>query len=147
MYYKLVVIAKGSDVGHRAARKAVEVAESEGIDTIYLLFVNDIDFYSGSSYVHFEKELEQGLKNIGNTVMDRLEQTIKSINEMIKVERIELVGSTAEKILEFVKTNKVETLIIPRDERGPIEKSLTGGDIEPFLDEIRRFVGNCIIVN
>jgi len=144
--YELVVIAKGSEIGEKAVKKALEIAKENGFRTIHLLFVNDTDFFSKGSYVHLEKELELSIENIGKVIMEKLENIIKASDGQIDVERIELRGKTAEEILRFVKENTVKTLIIPKEERGPIERSLIHGDIEPFFNEIKQYVNNFIVV-
>ncbi len=146
MEYELVVVAKGSEVGEKAVKRALEIAKEDNIRTIYLLFVNDTDFFSKGGYVRLEKELEAGIENIGKVIMEKLEDVIKSSDNQIKVERVELKGKTAEEILRFVKENVVKTLIVPKEERGPIERSLIHGDIEPFFNEIKQYVNNFIIV-
>ncbi len=146
MEYELVVVAKGSEVGKKAAKRALKIAKENNIGTIHLLFVNDVDFFSRGSYVHLKKELEVGIENIGRVIMEKLEDVIKSSDNRIKVERIELKGKTAEEILRFVKENVVRTLIIPKEERGPIERSLIHNDIEPFFNEIKQYVNDFIVV-
>ncbi len=146
MEYGIVLIAKGSPNGEKAAQKAAQLAKEKSINTIHILFVNDTEFFKGGGFVHLEKELEKSLDNIGTIIMDKLEKVIKQSNSNIDIKRIELKGNTAEEILKFVNENKVDTLIIPKEERGPIEKSLTGGDIEPFFNEIKKKVKNLIIV-
>ncbi len=146
MEYELVVIAKGSDVAERAVKRALDIAKKDRIGVIHIAFVNDTDFYSNIGYVNLEKELEQGIENIGNVIFDKLEMIIKNADDKIRAEKIELKGETAEEILKFVKTNKVKTIVIPKEERGPIEKSLTHGDIEPFFNEIKQNVENFIII-
>ena len=146
MEYKLVVVAKGSEVAKKAIKKALEIAKNDGIDVIHLIFVNDTSFYSKSGYVNLERELERGIENISRIVLSKLEKMITDADSGIRVEKVELKGKTAEEILKFVKTNKVDTLIIPKEERGPIEKSLTHGDIEPFFNEIKQNVENFIVI-
>ncbi len=146
MKYELVLIAKGSPNGEKAALKAASLSKERDINTVYLLFVNDTEFFKGGGFVHLDRELEKSLDNIGNIIMDKLERVIKENNSNIEVKRIELTGNTADEILKFVNENEVDTLIIPKDERGPIERSLTGGDIEPFFSEIKKKIKNLIIV-
>ncbi len=146
MEYKIVLVAKGSPVGQRAAKKAAEMAKEKNINTIHLLFVNDTDFYHSGGFVHLKKEIETGLKNIGAIIMEKLERIIRDSQNGIKVEKIALKGKTSEEILRFVSNNKIDTIIIPKDERGPIEKSLTRGEIEPFFNEIKEKVENLIII-
>ncbi len=146
MEYKLVVVAKGSEVAKKAIKKALEIAKNDGIDVIHLIFVNDTSFYSKSGYVNLERELERGIENISRIVLSKLEKMITDEDSGIRVGKVELKGKTAEEILKFVKTNKVDTLIIPKEERGPIEKSLTHGDIEPFFNEIKQNVENFIVI-
>ena len=146
MEYKLVVVAKGSEVARKAIKKALEIAKNDGIDVIHLIFVNDTSFYSKSGYVNLERELERGIENISRIVLSKLEKMITDEDSGIRVGKVELKGKTAEEILKFVKTNKVDTLIIPKEERGPIEKSLTHGDIEPFFNEIKQNVENFIVI-
>ncbi|WP_022669989.1 universal stress protein [Hippea alviniae] len=143
--YELVVIAKGSDVGHKAAEEAAIIARDKNIDTIHLLFVNDIDFYSGGGILHLKEELQKSLENIGDAIIRMLTETIKKHNSNVNVKKIELSGKTAEEILKFVNENDINILIIPKDKRGPIEKSLVGGEIEPFFDQIRKRT-NLIVV-
>ncbi len=146
MEYDLVVVAKGSEVAKKAVKKALEIAENDGIKVIYLIFVNDTNFYSKSGYVNLEKELEQGIENISRIVLNKLEAIILNADNRIEVKKIELKGKTAEEILKFVKTNRVKTLIVPKEERGPIEKSLTHGEVKPFFSEIKQNVENFIII-
>ncbi len=146
MEYKLVVVAKGSEVAKKAIKKALEIAKNDGIDEMHLIFVNDTSFYSKSGYVNLERELEQGIENISRVVLSKLEKIVSDEDDGIKVSKIELKGKTAKEILKFVKTNKVKTLVIPKEERGPIEKSLTHGDIEPFFNEIKQNVENFIVI-
>ena len=146
MEYNLVVVAKGSEVAKKAVKKALEIAENDEIKVIYLIFVNDTNFYSKSGYVNLEKELEQGIKNISRIVLNKLEAIILNADNRIEVRKIELKGKTAEEILKFVKANRVKTLIVPKEERGPIEKSLTHGEVKPFFSEIKQNVENFIII-
>ncbi len=145
MEYGLVVVAKGSEVGEKAVKKALEIAKERGINTIHLLFVNDTDFFS-RGFVRLNRELEIGIENIGNVIMEKLEKTIRSFDNRISVKRIELKGKTAYEILKFVRENVVDILIIPKEERGPIERSLIHGDVEPFFNEIKQYVNNFVVV-
>jgi len=136
--YELVVVAKGSEIGHKAAKEAATIAKNKNIKTIHLLFVNDIDFYSGGGISYLKEELQKSLENIGDAIIRMLTETIKEHNPDVNIEKIELTGKTAEEILRFVNENEIDIFIIPKDKRGPIEKSIVGGDIEPFIEEIRK---------
>jgi len=138
---RIVLIVKASDIGEKALQKAVSIMKENNCDELSLLFVADMDFFSGNSsgYVKPDYLVEKGLEGIGRAVLDNMEKTAQEIDKNIKTERIVLNGNTAEEILRFVKENKVDILIIPKDERGPIEKFLTGGDIGEFIDEIEKY--------
>ncbi len=146
MKYELVLVAKGSPIGQKAAIKAAELSRDKNIKTIHILFVNDTEFFKSGGFVHLDKELERSLNRIGDIIMNKIEKIIKENNKNAEVKRIELKGKTAEQILNFVNENEIETLIVPKEERGPIERSLIGGDIEPFFNEIKKKVKNLIIV-
>ncbi len=143
--YELVVVAKGSEIGHKAAEEAAIIAKDKNIKTIHLLFVNDIDFYSGGGISYLKEELQKSLENIGDAIIRMLTETIKKHNPDVNIEKIELAGKTAEEILKFVNENEIDIFIIPKDKRGPIEKSLVGGEIEPFFDQIKERT-NLIVV-
>ena len=138
---RIVLIVKASDVGEKALEKAVSIMKENNCNELTLLFVADMDFFSGNSsgYVKPDYLVEKGLEGIGRAVLDSMEKTAKEIDENIETERIVLNGNTAEEILRFVKENKVDMLIIPKDKRGPIEKFLTGGDIGEFIGEIEKY--------
>ncbi|AEA33966.1 universal stress protein [Hippea maritima] len=143
--YEVVVIAKGSEAGVKAAKKAASIAKQKNKRRIHLVFVNDVDFYSGEGMGYVREDMAKSLENIGDAIMRKLEHAIKEEHQDVEIERIELHGKTAEEILKFLNENDIEILIIPKEERGPIEKSLTRGDIEPFFNEIQQRV-KCILV-
>ncbi len=138
---KIVLIVKASEVGERALKKSIDILEEFKCRKLYLLFVVDSDFFSGiaSSYIKSEKYVEKGLEDIGDAILRKMEELVKESKKDISTERIILYGDTAEEVLNFVKNNNVDMLIIPKDKRGPIEKSLTGGDITRFIKEIEEY--------
>ncbi|WP_025270126.1 universal stress protein [Hippea sp. KM1] len=143
--YGLVVVAKGSEKGVEAARSAARIARKNNKDKVHLLFINDTDFYSGEGLGFVKDDLRKSMENIGDAIMRKLEHEIKKEYPEVEVERIELEGKTAEELMRFLKEHDIEVLIIPKEERGPIERSLTGGDIEPFFNEIQQRV-KCILI-
>ncbi len=144
---KIVLIVKASDVGEKALKKALEKTKEYECDRLSLLFVVDKDFFSGDSsgYVKPDYLVEKGLENIGDAILDNMEQIIKKTDENIRAERIVLHGRTADEILKFVQENKVDVLIVPKDKRGPIEKFLTGGDIYEFIKKIEKYTNTIIV--
>ncbi len=137
----VVLMVKPSDVGGRALKKALDIMHENGCDKLGLLFVIDKEFFSGDSsgYVKPDFLVEKGLEGIGDAILNNTEKTIKKIeNGNINTERIILHGETAKEILQFVQNNSVDILIIPKDKRGPIEKFITGGDIDEFTKEIEK---------
>ncbi len=137
----VVLIAKGSKAGEAALFKALEIANELKCNKLFMLFVADNDFFAGdgSGFSKSEESVNEGLDAIGDAILRKLINIAKEMDEKIKVETIVLHGNTASEILDFVKNNKIDVLVIPRDKRGPIEKSLTGGDIEPFIKEISNY--------
>ncbi|WP_035587713.1 universal stress protein [Hippea jasoniae] len=145
MDYGIVVVAKGSEVGLKAAKEAVKIAKDKNYKEIYLLFVNDPNFYSGEGISVGKDDVSESLKHIGDAVISKLTDYIKKEDQDLEVRSIILYGATAEEIVKFLQVNKVDVFIIPKDKRGPIERSIVGGDIEPFYKEIAKLT-NCVVV-
>jgi len=144
---QLVCIAKGSPSGERAAKKAAEIAKKDGYNKISLLFIVDVDFLSKSltGYTKEENRAKEGLVHIGKTIMEKLKKIILDISPQVNIKRILREGSTAEVIRCFVKNNTIAKLVIPKEERGPIEKTLVGGDIESFIEELSNYTKIIIV--
>lgn len=138
---KIVLIVKASEVGERALKKAIDILEQFKCKKLYLLFVVDNDFFSGvaSGYTKSKEDVEKGLEDIGDAILRKMEELVKESKKDVVTERVVLYGDTAEEILKFVKNNSIDMLIIPKDKRGPIEKSLTGGDVTRFMKEIEKY--------
>jgi len=137
----LVLVAKGSEIGGIALEKAVDLFEKFRCKTLKIVLVLDADFFSTglSGYTKPNADAKIGLEHIDNVIFEKLENRAKQINKNINIERVVLEGKTAEQILKYVKQhNDIYAIIIPQDERGPIEKSLLGGEIEPFFEEIKK---------
>lgn len=147
MQLEIACIAKGSPVGERAAKKAAEIARKNKYDKISLLFVVDVDFLSKglAEYTKEEKVAKEGLIRIGITIMEKLKKIILDIFPQVNVRKIFREGSTAKVIECFVKDNTIGKLVIPREERGPIEKTLVGGDIESFIEELSNYTKIIIV--
>ncbi len=138
----LVLVAKGSKIGEVALEKAVDLYEKFKCSTLKILLVLDTDFFSTglSGYTKARTDAEIGFKHIDKVIFEKLENRAKQINKDINIEKVILKGKTAEEILKYVKRhNDIYTIIIPQDERGPIEKSLVGGEIAPFFEEISKY--------
>lgn len=138
----LVLVAKGSEIGRIALEKAVELFDKFGCKTLEILLVLDANFFSTglSGYTKPKTDAEIGLGHIDNVIFEKLENRAKQINKNINTKKVILEGKTAEEILKYVKRhNDIYAIIIPKEERGPIEKSLLGGEIMPFFEEIKKF--------
>ncbi len=145
---KIVLVVKASEVGERGLKKAIDIIREEDCNKLYLLFVVDHDFFSGdgASYVKSKQQVDKGLEGIGDAILRTMEDMLEETDKSIESQRVILHGKTAEEIMNFAKNNKVDVLIIPKDQRGPIEKFITGGDITPFIDEIKKYVDKVVVV-
>jgi nucleotide-binding universal stress UspA family protein len=144
---KIILVVKTSEVGERALKKSMDIIEENGCNKLGLLFVVDHDFFSGAgaSYVKSKYEVDKGLEGIADAILRTMKSTIKESGKNIQTEDIILHGKTAEEIIKYVKENNIDILIIPRAKRGPIEKFITGGDITPFIEELKQYTKPIVI--
>ncbi len=137
---KIVLVIKASEVGERALKKALDLLGEKRCSCLGLLFVVDHEFFSGSGsgYIKPNENIDKGLEGIADAILRKMEDYIEEHAKGVKTQRIILHGETAEEILNYVKSNNIDILVIPKDKRGPIEKYITGGEIEPFIEDISK---------
>lgn len=135
-YNKILVPFDGSIPSKNALKEAVDLAkQSKG--TIFLLYVvQEISLPS-----HFDYGLKMGhiktskehLKEIYHEAKERaaklLQENKKKYENGINIETQTLYGNTIEKILGFIKTNKIDITVIGTTSRTGISKLITLGSI------------------
>ncbi len=135
-YNKILVPFDGSIPSKNALKEAVDlVKQSKG--TIFLLYV----VQEISLPPHFDYGLKMGhiktskehLKEIYHEAKERaaklLQENKKKYENGINIETQTLYGNTIEKILGFIKTNKIDITVIGTTSRTGISKLITLGSI------------------
>lgn len=135
-YNKILVPFDGSIPSKNALKEAVDLAkQSKG--TIFLLYV----VQEISLPPHFDYGLKMGhiktskehLKEIYHEAKERaaklLQENKKKYENGINIETQTLYGNTIEKILGFIKTNKIDITVIGTTSRTGISKLITLGSI------------------
>ena len=135
-YNKILVPFDGSIPSKNALKEAVDLAkQSKG--TIFLLYVvQEISlpphFDYGLKMSHIKTSKEH-LKEIYHEAKERaaklLQENKKKYENGINIETQTLYGNTIEKILGFIKTNKIDITVIGTTSRTGISKLITLGSI------------------
>ncbi len=137
---RVVLVVKASRVGERALEKALEIMEERNCDKLELVFVVDEEFFRDAvGYIKAYDIVEEGLEEIADAVLTKMERLIKKSGKPVNYERVILHGNTAEEILKFVKENSVDVVVLPKDKMGPIERFLMKDDITPFVKDIEHY--------
>ena len=135
-YNKILVPFDGSIPSKNALREAVELAkQSKG--TIFLLYVVQkislpphFDYGVKMSHIKTSKEY---LKEIYHDTKEHayklLQENKKNYEDEVNIETQTLYGNTTEKILSFIKSNKIDITVIGTTSRTGISKLITLGSV------------------
>lgn len=132
-YKRILVPFDGSTPSKNALGEAVELAkQSKG--TIFMLYVVQeivIPPLAGRITTHktmkeYEKELYYDAKMQAEKL---LEENKKKYQSEVDIETQTLYGNTTEKILNFIKSNKIDIVVIGTASRTGISKIVTLGSV------------------
>lgn len=132
-YKRILVPFDGSTPSKNALKEAVELAkQSKG--TIFMLYVVQeivIPSLAGRLTTHktmkeYEKELYYDAKMQAEKL---LEENKKKYQSEVDIETQTLYGNTTEKILNFIKSNKIDIVVIGTASRTGISKIVTLGSV------------------
>jgi nucleotide-binding universal stress UspA family protein len=132
-YKRILVPFDGSTPSKNALEEAVELAkQSKG--TIFMLYVVQeivIPPLAGRITTHktmkeYEKELYYDAKMQAEKL---LEENKKKYQSEVDIETQTLYGNTTEKILNFIKSNKIDIVVIGTASRTGISKIVTLGSV------------------
>jgi nucleotide-binding universal stress UspA family protein len=133
-YRKILVPFDGSIPSKNALKEAVDLAkQSKG--TIFLLYVVQeiiLPPWTGRAPTHktmkeYEKEMYHEAKEQANKLLE--ENKKKYASSGIDIETQTLYGNTAEKILCFIKSNKIDIVVIGTTSRTGISKITALGSV------------------
>ncbi len=132
-YNKILVPFDGSIPSKNALKEAVDLAkQSKG--TIFLLYVVQeivLPAWTGRAPIkigmkEYEKELYHEAKERAYKL---LEENKKKYENGINIETQTLYGNTAEKILSFIKSNRIDITVIGTTSRTGISKLIALGSV------------------
>ncbi|MEM2160356.1 MAG: universal stress protein [Candidatus Nitrosotenuis sp.] len=131
-YNKILVPFDGSIPSKNALKEAVDLAkQSKG--TVFLLYVVQeiiLPPWTGRATTHktmkeYEKEMYHDAKERANKLLQENKKKYDGIN----IETQTLYGNTAEKILGFIKSNKIDITVIGTTSRTGISKLIALGSV------------------
>lgn len=132
-YNKILVPFDGSISSKNALKEAVDLAkQSKG--TIFLLYVVQeivLPAWTGRALIsttikEYEKQLYHEAKERAHKL---LEENKKKYENGINIETQTLYGNTAEKILGFIKSNRIDITVIGTRSRTGISKLIALGSV------------------
>lgn len=134
VYNKILVPFDGSTPSKNALKEAIDLAKQSN-GTIFLLYVVQeivLPPWTGRAITNktmkeYEKELYHEAKKRANTLLE--ENKKKHEDSGISIETQTLYGNTAEKILGFIKSNKIDIVVIGTTSRTGISKLITLGSV------------------
>ncbi|WP_172602177.1 universal stress protein [Candidatus Nitrosocosmicus franklandus] len=121
---KLLLCVDGSDGSLKAARKALEIAKTDGYDII-AIHVLYLPLSISISPLVWEKDYKENLKQVHHWLEDIIIETKNyGINVEVQVQQTD--SSIVEKIVDFAKKNKVELIVIGSTGKSKITRMLVG---------------------
>jgi nucleotide-binding universal stress UspA family protein len=131
-YNKILVPFDGSIPSKNALKEAVDLAkQSKG--TVFLLYVVQeiiLPPWTGRATTHktmkeYEKEMYHDAKERANKLLQENKKKYDEVN----IETQTLYGNTAEKILGFIKSSKIDITVIGTTSRTGISKLIALGSV------------------
>ncbi len=131
----IICIVKGGKKGINAAKKAINIAKENHMKLIFIFSADTENMIGGNFGVESDESTSEGLENIGNVVIDEFENMAKK--EKVAYSSKIINEDLKNKLKRIIKYNKVSHLVVPKLERGAIEKLIVRDNTSELVDEIR----------
>jgi len=131
----VICIVKGGKIGEKAAEKAIGIAKENSMKLMFL-FSSDTDYIlSGNFGISSDDIASRGIENIGKTLISQFEDEAENLG--VKYYSKIVGGNLLDELRKMIKCGNVSILVVPKLERGPIEKFLIGNNIDDYMDKLK----------
>ncbi|NOZ83579.1 MAG: universal stress protein [Epsilonproteobacteria bacterium] len=131
----VICIVKGGKIGEKAAEKAIGIAKENSMKLIFLFSSDTDDILSGNFGISSDGTTSRGIENIGKTLIGQFKDKAK--NSGVKCSSEIVGGDLLDELRKMIERDDKSILVVPRLERGPIEKFLIGNNIDDYVNKLK----------
>ncbi|GMT43313.1 MAG TPA: universal stress protein [Deltaproteobacteria bacterium] len=132
----VICIVKGGKIGEKAVEKAIGIAKENSMKLIFLFSSDTDDILSGNFGISSDDITSRGIENIGKTLISQFKD--KAENSGVKYSSKIVGGDLLDELRKMIKRDDKSIFVVPRLERGPIEKFLIGNSIDEYIDKLKK---------
>lgn len=123
---RIIVATDGSNSANRAVDAAADLAETTGSELIILTIGGHISGGELRRLAGIGGDLDRSLKETANRILDRAAKRAMRRHRALKIRLKAGWGDPAEAIIEMVRRNKADILVVGRRGRGRLSGLLLG---------------------